>query len=95
MESKTDISQIKIKVDKLIYLHQQLNEKYQDKQMAYSTLEKKYEELRKLIQELQQENRNLKLEVSSSRSSQNAEDMKTRIDEYINEIDKCMNLLHS
>jgi len=95
VESKTDISQIKIKVEKLIFMHQQLNEKYLSAQEDYEKLKVISENQKKTIKELQEANKIVRLAESISGSNQNTQGIKLKINEYIREIDRCMALLNS
>ena len=95
MESKTDITQIKIKVDKLILLHMQLNEEYQSLKIAHQELAINNENQKKTIKELQEANKIVRLAESISGSNQNTQGIKLKLNEYIREIDRCMALLNS
>ncbi len=90
VESKTDISQIKIKVEKLIFLHQQLNEKYRQLESDYTSLKLTFESQAKAIHSLKEENNRL---LIKARSSQNTGNLKSKLDDYIHEIDHCLALL--
>lgn len=95
VESKTDINQIKIKVDKLIFLHKQLNDDYQNLKMVHNDLVRTSENQKKTIKELQEANKLVKLAESISGSNQNTHEIKLKINEYIREIDRCISLLNS
>jgi len=96
VESKTDISQIKIKVEKLIFLHQDLNERYQQLQDKFDKLTEISESQKKTIKDLQEANKIVRLAESiSSGSVQNTQGIKLKINEYIREIDRCMALLNN
>lgn len=94
VESKKDINQIKIKVDKLIFLHHQLTEKYEKLKNANNELQLANENHHKTIKDLQEANKMLKLAESLSGSNQNTQALKVKINEYIREIDRCMALLN-
>jgi hypothetical protein len=95
VESKTDINQIKFKVDKLIFLHRELNEKYQKLLSAYDEMNAINETQKKTIKELQEANKIVRLAESMPGSNQNTQGIKAKINEYIREIDRCMELINS
>jgi len=95
VESKTDISQIKIKVEKLIHLHQQLNNEYARLKEDYDKLSTISDNQKKTIKDLQEANKLVRLAESISGSGQNTQGIKLKINEYIREIDRCMALLNN
>ena len=88
------LKELKIKVEKLINLHEQLMRQNQQLQIVNNQLNQKILRQETQITELTETNKVIKLAQRLSGSDQNARDIKLKINEYIREIDKCIGLIN-
>jgi len=88
------LKELKIKVEKLINLHEQLVKHNQQLQLVNNQLIQKSNRQEEQITELEQKVKVIKLAQQLSGSDQNTRDIKLKINEYIREIDKCLGLIN-
>jgi len=88
------LKELKIKVEKLINLHEQLMRQNQQLQIVNNQLNQKILRQETQITELTETNKVIKLAQRLSGSDQNSRDIKLKINEYIREIDKCIGLIN-
>ena len=88
------LKELKIKVEKLINLHEQLIRQNQQLQIVNNQLNQKILRQDTQITELTETNKVIKLAQRLSGSDQNSRDIKLKINEYIREIDKCIGLIN-
>ena len=89
------ISEIKIKVQHLILLHQQLNDENTKLIALNKELIKTIEEQKNILKNLSEKNKIVTLAKSISKQENNSNELKSKINEYIREIDKCIALLNN
>jgi len=88
------LKELKIKVEKLINLHEQLLKEHLQLQMLNNQLNQKSQRQETLIAELEEKNKVIKLANKLTGSDQNSREIKLKINEYIREIDKCLGLIN-
>ena len=88
------LKELKIKVEKLINLHEQLIKQNQQLQIVNNQLNQKITRQETQLTELTETNKVIKLAQRLSGSDQNTRDIKLKINEYIREIDKCIGLIN-
>src|SRR5688572_23435161 len=88
------LKELKIKVEKLINLHEQLLKENHQLQVLNNQLNQKSQRQENLITELEEKNKVIKLANKLTGSDQNSRDIKLKINEYIREIDKCLGLIN-
>jgi len=95
--AEKNFTEVKIKVQKLIHLHNNLREELTHLETLNSKLNEKIDEQKQKIKELENQNKALKLAQAFTHGAggdQNTRELKSRINEYIREIDKCLAFLH-
>lgn len=87
---------IRLKVEKLINLHQTANHENQKLKKHNNELTVKIEELQNKVIKLEDQNKIIRLgkAINGSGDDQNSRNLKLKLNEYIREIDKCLTLLH-
>ena len=88
------ISGIDYKLRKLIAKHQELLEKIENYQEEIRALNKVNEEQKKAIRNLEEKVKTIKL-TKTLETKEGAGEAKTRINELVREIDKCIGLLNT
>ena len=88
------LKELKIKVEKLINLHEQLVKENRQLQVFNNQLIQKNQRQETQIIELEEKIKVIKLAQQLSGSDQNTRDIKLKINEYIREIDKCLGLIN-
>jgi len=88
------LKELKIKVEKLINLQEQLVLQNQQLQSLNNQLVQKSQRQESHITELEEKMKVIKLAQQLSGSDQNTRDIKLKINEYIREIDKCLGLIN-
>ena len=88
------IESLYVKVEKLIYSHQNLQEKNILLSTQKEELLSKVEEQKNKIEELTQTNTQLKLIKSLKESESNTSDVKLKINEMVREVDTCIAILN-
>ena len=93
-DNRDQLKELKIKVEKLINLHEQLAKQNQQLQTFNNQLIQKSQRQESQITELEEKIKVIKLAQQLSGSDQNTRDIKLKINEYIREIDKCLGLIN-
>ena len=93
-DNLVQLKELKIKVEKLINLHEQLIKEHHQLQMLNNQLNQKSQRQETLIAELEEKNKVIKLANKLTGSDQNSREIKLKINEYIREIDKCLGLIN-
>jgi dsDNA-specific endonuclease/ATPase MutS2 len=88
------ISGIDYKLRKLIAKHRELREKIENYQEEIRELNKLTEEQKKTIRNLEEKVKTIKL-TKTLETKEGAGEAKTRINELVREIDKCIGLLNT
>jgi predicted nuclease with TOPRIM domain len=89
------IEGLRTKVEKLINLQEKLVRENRDLSAANSTLAGKVTKLESGIRELEEKNKLLRLsQAVVSGNDQNTRELKLKVNEYIREIDKCLELIN-
>ena len=88
------LKELKIKVEKLINLHEQLIKQNQQLQLVNNQFIQKSNLQEDQIAALEQKVKVIKLAQQLSGSDQNTRDIKLKINAYIREIDKCLGLIN-
>jgi hypothetical protein len=85
---------LKVKIEKLINLQQQLIIQNTHLQAVNNQLTQKSQRQDEQIAELENQNKVIRIAQKLSGSDQNSREMKLKINEYIREIDKCLGLIN-
>ena len=93
-DSRSQLAQLKIKVEKLINLHTQLAKENQQLKLIQSQLAEDLKRSHQQITELEEKNKLIKMAQAVSGTDQNTRDLKLKINEYIREIDRCLALIN-
>jgi predicted nucleic acid-binding Zn-ribbon protein len=89
------IEGLRTKVEKLINLQEKIVSENKDLRAANNTLAGKVSKLESGIRELEEKNKLLRLsQAVASGNDQNTRDLKLKVNEYIREIDKCLELIN-
>lgn len=91
---KSLISSLERKIEKLIDLHRHSTKEISALKQNNNEYKKTIEEQKQTIRELEEKNKILKLSKSISGSNENTQEIKSKINELIREIDKCSALLN-
>ena len=91
----TKINEITVKVQNLISFHRQLKDENIKLLVINKELAKTLEEQKNIFKNLGKKNKMLTLAKSISKSENNSNELKSKINEYIREIDKCIALLNN
>ena len=89
------ISAITVKVENLISLHKQLSDENTKLITSNKELTKTIEEQKNVLKNLNEKNKIVTLAKSISKTDINSNELKSKINEYIREIDKCIALLNN
>jgi predicted nuclease with TOPRIM domain len=93
-ENLERLSELRIKVEKLINLHERLNKENKQLLENQNQLKNSVKDLQRQANELEEKNKVIKLAQMVSGSDQNSREIKLKINEYIREIDKCIALIN-
>jgi hypothetical protein len=93
-DSRSQLAQLKIKVEKLINLHTQLAKENQQLKLIQSQLAEDLKRSHQQVTELEEKNKLIKMAQAVSGTDQNTRDLKLKINEYIREIDRCLALIN-
>ena len=88
------MSGLKIKVEKLVNLHERLVKENAELINTKQKLINQVEDQSTEIKDLKEKNKINKLAQAVSESNQNTRDIKIKINEYVREIDKCIALIN-
>ena len=91
---KTIIESIEIKLEKLIYKYNQTIKKNSDLKVNYENLSKKVNEQKSMILSLQDKIKLINISKSVDKNKEDVKATKSKINEYIRELDKCIALLN-
>ena len=91
---KIQLSNLKIKVEKLVNLHEQIQSDNTRLIKSEEFLKDKISIQLGEILELKEKNRLIKMANAVTESDQNTRDVKIKLNEYIREIDKCIALIN-
>ena len=94
IEYRTQIKELRNKVEKLINLHERMMHEHQLLIKDQDQQKIKIREQQQLIAELEEKNRIIRLGNMVSGSDQNTREIKLKINEYIREIDRCLALIN-
>lgn len=88
------LTHLQTKVEKIVHLYNKLEEEHFQLKEKNTQLTIIVAEQEKKIDQLEEINKNLKLARALSGKNENASDAKSKINELVREIDKCMALLN-
>jgi hypothetical protein len=88
------VSALKLKVEKLVNLHDSLNKENRELINRKEALNLQIEDLIQQNKDLKESNKLIKLAQAVTESDQNTRDVKIKINEYVREIDKCIALIN-
>jgi uncharacterized protein YoxC len=88
------MNDLKLKVEKLVNLHERLKAERDQLVLNQKQLEDELRGKEEEIEELKEKNRLVKLAQAVSESDQNTRDIKIKINEYVREIDRCIALIN-
>ncbi|MEO6882921.1 MAG: hypothetical protein ABI199_02725 [Bacteroidia bacterium] len=91
---QTVFDDLKIKVEHLVRAHKKLLEKSISLENEQLMLLEKIENQKNAIKNLEESNKIAKLAQAISQENENTSDVKSKINELVREIDKCMALLN-
>ena len=91
---KTIIESIEIKLEKLIYKYNQTIKKNSDLKVNYENLSKKVNEQKSMILSLQDKIKLINISKSVDKNKEDVKATRSKINEYIRELDKCIALLN-
>ena len=90
----TQLDQIKIKVEKLIMLHDKLYEQNAQLEHEKIMLEEKLHVQNRIINELKEKDKITNLASAINTNNQDSREVKKKISNYIKEIDRCLAMLN-
>jgi len=92
--NQSQLDQLKLKVEKLINLHEQLVKENQQLKLIQSQLTEEIKRSHHQIADLEEKNKLIKMAQAVSGTDQNTRELKLKINEYIREIDKCLAMIN-
>jgi len=88
------ISDLRLKVEKLVNLHERLLKENAELVKNEKSLKDQAFDYKQEIAELKEKNKLIKVAHAVSESNQNTRDIKIKINEYVREIDRCIGLIN-
>lgn len=88
------VKHLQSKVEKLVHLHKKLETEHVVLKEKHYEVNKKLSEQKNIINQLEEKNKILKLSKKLSETNEGASDARSKINELVREIDKCIALLN-
>ena len=93
-DNQSQLAQLKLKVEKLINLHNRLANENNQLKSVQNQLNDDLKKSQQMIHDLEEKNKLIKMAQAVSGNDQNTRELKLKINEYIREIDKCLALIN-
>jgi hypothetical protein len=93
-DNQSQLVQLKLKVEKLINLHNRLVNENNQLKLVQNQLNEDLKNSQQQLLNLEEKNKLIKMAQAVSGNDQNTRDLKLKINEYIREIDKCLALIN-